>query len=170
MKALVITGLLGGIPVGGSMAFGPAGAAPAPGYRIGAAFDGISALDGPLSGNPFATYGSGTAQRTTTGEGATARPSVASGTGMGGLLPNGLNGVSCTNSTNCVAVGSYGNNLNLDQTLVEQWDSTAWSVVPSPDPGYKDALDAVSCTSSTNCVAVGRFASGSSMDQTLVES
>ncbi len=140
MKALVVSGLLGGVLVVGSMAFGSAGAAPASGSRVAAVVVG--------SEQPF----------------------DASVGGLGGLLPNNLAAVSCTSANNCVAVGTYEANVSIDQTLIESWDGTAWSVVPSPAPGYKNALDAVSCTSANNCVAVGRFASGSSMDHTLVES
>jgi hypothetical protein len=77
-----------------------------------------------------------------------------------------LNGVSCTSSTFCVAVG--GSLGTVQTTLVEFWDGTAWSIVPSPDQGSSNnLLTGVSCTDPTNCVAVGY---DGSVDQTLVES
>jgi hypothetical protein len=89
-------------------------------------------------------------------------------TSSGSAPAGGLNGVSCTSSTWCVAVGSYG----VDQTLVESWDGTGWSTVPSPSPGTaENVLRSVSCTSPTNCVAVGFYSDQfNTGDQTLVES
>lgn len=44
----------------------------------------------------------------------------------------------------------------IDQTLIEHWDGTSWSAVPSPNVGPgSDILDAVAGTSSTNAWAVG---------------
>ena len=83
-----------------------------------------------------------------------------------------LYGVSCTSTTNCVAVGSYGNAWPPDRTLVESWNGSSWTVVPSPNPaGSSAVLEGVSCTSTTNCVAVGgyRIANGLT-DRTLIES
>lgn len=72
-----------------------------------------------------------------------------------------LSGVSCSNSTNCVAVGVYGNDTPPgtppNKTLVESWNGAIWSVVPSPNPddSSDNLLNAVFCTSSTDCMAVG---------------
>ncbi len=69
---------------------------------------------------------------------------------------NQLERVSCTSPTSCVAVGFYGASYFLEQTLVESWDGTSWTVTPSPNVGTKDNdLTGVSCTSVTSCVAVG---------------
>ena len=74
----------------------------------------------------------------------------------------GLFGVTCANGADCWAVGAVlgvAGNGNPSGTLIEQWDGTAWSIVPSPDPtgsGVVGALlQSVSCSSSTSCVAVG---------------
>jgi large repetitive protein len=84
-----------------------------------------------------------------------------------------LSGVSCTSASACIAVG-YSGNLDA-QTLVEQWNGTAWSIVPSPDlvggasPTENNYLNAISCTSASACTAVG-FAADSAIDgPTLVE-
>jgi len=76
-----------------------------------------------------------------------------------------LNGVSCTSSTNCVAVGWYYNGLN--RTLVEAWNGADWSTMPSANRSKAfNVLTGVTCTSSTNCVAVGFDTTSSS---TLIE-
>jgi hypothetical protein len=83
-----------------------------------------------------------------------------------GTTNNVLNGVSCVSASSCTAVGYSVNAGDLDQTLVESWNGTAWSMVPSPSGG---ALDGVFCLSASSCTAVGhgynRFT-----EQTLVES
>ena len=71
-----------------------------------------------------------------------------------------LDGVSCTSSAACVAVGQYQQNSNLNSsTLAERWNGASWSIVPTPDPpGASDpGLSGVSCTSSAACIAVGSY-------------
>jgi hypothetical protein len=71
---------------------------------------------------------------------------------------NALDGVSCVSTTMCTAVGSVsGDSSSVSSlTLVETWDGTTWSVVPSPSPGLiRNALSGVSCLSATMCTAVG---------------
>jgi len=74
----------------------------------------------------------------------------------------GLVNLTCVSATNCTAVGA---NLTwqytgvhvpveLPQTLVKQWNGTAWTITPTPNP-YNTALRAVSCPTATDCVAVG---------------
>jgi hypothetical protein len=46
---------------------------------------------------------------------------------------NELQGVSCLSTTSCVAVGFYGVPKIPGQTLIEQWNGTSWSIVPSPN-------------------------------------
>ena len=51
-----------------------------------------------------------------------------------------LYGVTCTSTSFCVAVGfdlsiPKQNGYVPDQTLIEVWNGSAWSVVPSPNPG-----------------------------------
>ena len=75
-----------------------------------------------------------------------------------------LSGVSCTSSTSCFAVGASSSSpATFDQfvgsPLVERWDGSAWSIIPSAGPS--DALEAellgVSCVSASSCYAVGDF-------------
>jgi hypothetical protein len=82
---------------------------------------------------------------------------------------NGLEAVSCTALSACAAVGEYNNGSNL-QTLVEMWNGTSWSIVPSPNSSSSqdNTLDAVSCSGPAACAAVGDYNNGSNL-QTLVE-
>ena len=73
-----------------------------------------------------------------------------------GATASTLIGVSCVTTSYCVAVGT-ATVSGTPQTLVEQWNGTAWSVVTSPDtsPSIPNRLTAVSCTGLTVCTAVG---------------
>jgi hypothetical protein len=71
-----------------------------------------------------------------------------------------LSSISCTGSSNCVAVGEYfpgGHRQNQNHILIEHWNGYAWTVVASPKPPGSIAsyLSAVSCTAESDCVAVG---------------
>ncbi len=87
-------------------------------------------------------------------------------TGAGG----GFFDISCVNGTDCWAVGTELNQSagggNPVGTLIENWNGTAWSIVPSPTPtgaGVAGAiLQSVSCTSASSCMAVG-YSTGGSM-------
>ena len=85
-----------------------------------------------------------------------------------GSSANVLQGVSCASASSCTAVGYYWDNSGVYKTLVESWNGTSWSVVPSPSPGRassSDELQGVSCASASSCTAVGY-----SGYKTLVES
>jgi hypothetical protein len=87
----------------------------------------------------------------------------------------GLNGVSCTSPSSCMAVGNEGTPKNPTLfTLAESWNGTAWSFVATPAPLTPGgtALSKVSCTSSPNCMAVGYygFNNGTGTAVTLAES
>ena len=80
---------------------------------------------------------------------------------------NDLASVSCMSATFCVAVGgSVGSGTPTSLTLVETWDGTTWTVVPSLTPTEGGALGTVSCTSPTFCMAIG----STSSNQGLAES
>jgi hypothetical protein len=83
---------------------------------------------------------------------------------------NILEGVSCSGTMSCVAVGStWEYSFDSTSTLVESWDGTSWTVVPSPDVASGNGLRDVSCTSPTFCVAVGTDENTPTTTQTLVE-
>ena len=81
-------------------------------------------------------------------------------TPSGGSYPQ-INSVSCTSTSNCIAVGRvwFG---SVVVPLVEKWNGTSWEVKSVPAPPTEAAvpyaqLDAVSCASSAECMAVGYF-------------
>ena len=67
--------------------------------------------------------------------------------------------VSCTNpegQSDCFAVGTYRPTNNKGaKSLIESFDGTAWSIVPSPNSTRKNVLFGISCTGETFCMAVG---------------
>ena len=72
--------------------------------------------------------------------------------------------VSCTSSSNCVAVGYYYNNGTAEQ-LIESWDGTTWSIAYSQTDGSgTNLLSDVSCTGADFCVAVGELDYGTGIE------
>jgi hypothetical protein len=67
-----------------------------------------------------------------------------------------LAGVSCVSVTSCFAVGNY-DTATITNTLVEHWDGTTWTVLPSPNPPTSrfNELSDVGCVSNGVCFAVG---------------
>jgi hypothetical protein len=84
-----------------------------------------------------------------------------------------LTGVSCASATSCTAVGWYTssdvNTYGQQQTVVEAWDGTAWSLETSPNPSTGGILAGVSCGSSQMCTAVGQAQDEGGVMGTLVE-
>ena len=70
---------------------------------------------------------------------------------------NVLNSVSCAGASFCEAVGEASATL-IDQTLVETWNGTSWTVTPSPNTSASEinVLYGVDCFSQTTCSAVGQ--------------
>ena len=80
-----------------------------------------------------------------------------------------LFGVTTISPSNAWAVGLYSpNGSKTYQTLIEQWNGTTWSVVPSPNLGTNSSLASVVALSSTNVWAVGNY-SLSGPTKTLIE-
>jgi hypothetical protein len=74
-----------------------------------------------------------------------------------GVAGGVLQSVSCLSASTCVAVGyatdDTGANLH---TMIEQWNGSAWSLVPAPDTGQAfDQLTGVQCLAADDCWAVG---------------
>jgi hypothetical protein len=87
-----------------------------------------------------------------------------------GTILNALSGVSCPSATSCTAVGEYLNSSSVDQTLVESWSGSVWSLTSSPNQGAgNNTLNGVACISATTCEAVGDYFNSSNVEQTLVE-
>ncbi|HTW98935.1 MAG TPA: hypothetical protein VMD59_09170 [Acidimicrobiales bacterium] len=76
---------------------------------------------------------------------------------------NTLNSVSCNLADACTAVGDLSIGDGPAQTLVEFWDGTSWSLLPSLNYGTSgdaNVLNAVSCVWPGICTAVGAYGSG----------
>jgi hypothetical protein len=88
-----------------------------------------------------------------------------------GTSENVVYGVSCASASACMAVGFYRDvSKDLGKTLIESWDGTRWSVVPSPNRAGSNGLGTVSCASPTACMAVGTSSPRSPTIRTLFES
>ena len=87
------------------------------------------------------------------------------------VVSNFLSGVSCPTTKFCMASGDYTQTNGLpDQTLIERWNGTAWSIISSPDvSGISNDLSAVSCVSVSFCIAAGYTFNSSFVEQTLIE-
>ena len=87
---------------------------------------------------------------------------------------NELSGVAALSSTDAWAVGQYFSRTTFaDQTLIERWNGTTWTQVPSPNPSpfTDDGLFAVVATSASDAWAVGDYTSNNHPfpDLTLIE-
>jgi hypothetical protein len=82
-----------------------------------------------------------------------------------------LGSVSCVSAKSCTAVGTYDSAASgHQQTLIESWNGSTWSVVPSPNGStFDNLLSAVSCVSATSCKAVGHYVDGNNNGETLIE-
>src|SRR6516225_5927423 len=84
---------------------------------------------------------------------------------------NSFQAVSCASPSQpeeCWAVGETVTGKGRAQTLIEEWDGGAWSLVSSPNSGNYDDLLGVTCVSASDCEAVGYY-SGATNNQTLIE-
>jgi hypothetical protein len=68
-------------------------------------------------------------------------------------------GVEALSANDIWAVGSFQNTVDPIQTLIERWNGSSWSVVPSPDPGVSAAnyLSGIDAVSANDIWAVGAF-------------
>ena len=88
---------------------------------------------------------------------------------VSGASSNVLNGLSTTNGAKYLwAVGSYSMTGQDSNTLVEHWDGTSWTIVPSPNVG-NSALYAVSEINTSNSWALGYSTNKQGVMQTLAE-
>ncbi len=81
-----------------------------------------------------------------------------------------LTGVACPSANDCTASG-YLVNSSGDETLLEQWDGAAWTVVTSGTVSGELAtgLNGIACLPSATCTAVGSGPDGLGQDDALVE-
>lgn len=69
-----------------------------------------------------------------------------------------LDGLSCDTANFCVIVGNSTSTptpANPGSALVEAWDGTGWSIVPSREFPEGSSVDAVSCINSSRCAGAG---------------
>ena len=91
-------------------------------------------------------------------------------------LSNQLAGVAATSAADIWAVGTASGGTGttpVDQTLIEHYDGTAWSIVSSPDTSttLSNQLAGVAAASATDIWAVGTASGGTGttpVDQTLI--
>ena len=80
-----------------------------------------------------------------------------------------LQSVTAFSSTDAWAVGWFNSPTLGEQTLIEHWDGTQWSVIPSPNTSSSDLLYSVTPVPNTNELwAVGLDSSGR-YERTLIE-
>jgi subtilisin family serine protease len=87
-----------------------------------------------------------------------------------GATASELNGVECTSSTSCVAVGKYNVSGSTYWGMAAAWNGTEWSLqtVPKPSGSKRSILLDVSCSDATHCTAVGGYLNSSSVQVTFV--
>ncbi len=80
-----------------------------------------------------------------------------------GTALNQLNAVAAVSANDIWAVGYYYNsNTNNQRTLIEQWNGTTWSIVPSPNnDGNDNQLWGVAAVSANDVWAVGNYSNSS---------
>ncbi len=86
----------------------------------------------------------------------------------GDTSDNNLRGVAAVSSSDVWAVGSYAGGGG-DQTLVEHWNGTVWTVVSSPNVNGNGSVDAVAAVSGSDVWAVGSYSNAQDFPQTLIE-
>lgn len=80
-----------------------------------------------------------------------------------------LLGVASSSANSIWAVGQFTNSSGNTQTLVEYWDGSTWSIIPTPNPGQlSNVLNAVTVISAHDVWAVGQDEVNTSFD-TLIE-
>jgi hypothetical protein len=88
----------------------------------------------------------------------------------GTLGLNTLYAVAATSANDVWAVGSLTNSGEFAQTLVEHWDGTSWSVIPSANvPNTNNELYGVVALGPNNVWAVGYWGNAASGFSTLIE-
>jgi hypothetical protein len=82
-----------------------------------------------------------------------------------------LDGVSCSSTSACIAVGHYVDGAGTTGTLSEAWDGNAWTVQPTPNPaGATDSeLHGMSCSTAVACTAVGSSIDSGGSQLTLAQ-
>src|SRR5579872_3063390 len=82
-----------------------------------------------------------------------------------------LRATAATSGSDVWAAGYYDDaTVQANQTLIERWNGTAWSVVPSPDIGATDnQLYGIAALAANDVWAVGYYVNSSNASLTLIE-
>jgi len=88
-----------------------------------------------------------------------------------GARVSALNGVSCSASRSCTAVGNLVTSGGRQLPFAERWNGTRWRLEPMPAPaGSRQAIPiAVACRSASSCAAVGFSVNRSGAQLSLAE-
>ncbi len=79
-----------------------------------------------------------------------------------------LYGIAAVSANDIWAVGDYEG--NIEQTFIEHWNGSMWSVVPSPNVGiFHNILNGVAAVSANDVWAVGYYVDNSNAQHTLFE-
>jgi hypothetical protein len=81
---------------------------------------------------------------------------------------NYLYATTCASATDCWAVGYSDVCCGNYNTLIEQWNGSAWTIVSSPNNDGNNILYGVTCSSTSDCWAVGTYF-GDLFQRTLIE-
>ncbi len=73
-----------------------------------------------------------------------------------------------TNNVWAVGYFDLSGSTSQEDTLVEHWNGSTWSIIPSPNAGSANRLSAVSAIAANNIWAVGNFTIGG-VSRTLIE-
>jgi hypothetical protein len=86
-----------------------------------------------------------------------------------------LNGIACSGTSACIAVGDYTNvsgSFEPNKTLAERWNGTSWTIQATPNPAGTTAamLTGIACSAATACTAAGGYSTTSTEpNETLAE-
>ncbi len=86
-----------------------------------------------------------------------------------GSQTNDLFEVGAASANDIWTVGRYINKSNVSLTLIQHWDGTQWSIVPSPNVGLgNNILQGLTVISTNDVWAVGAYANSSNINRTLI--
>jgi hypothetical protein len=89
-----------------------------------------------------------------------------------GFMWSVLDGVSCSSSTACIAVGySQPSSGGSNFMLAEGWNGSVWTMLSPPEPAgaTQSSLTSVSCAPAAGCVAVGAGTIAGTTIQSIAE-
>jgi hypothetical protein len=89
-----------------------------------------------------------------------------------GSLNSLLDGVSCSSSTACTAVGYYENSSGVELPFAVRWNGTEWVLQSMVTPSGAKATNpaGVSCSSESSCTVAGTYTNSASVQVPFAES